>query len=71
MTWLLRARDPEGRFGVVIAGCGQRQLHVLGVQGAGTARTGSARADWCGHALFDGYGAAGNLRSGPQPGAPG
>ena len=47
-------------------GRGQRQLHVLGTQGAGAAHTGGACVDWCGHALYDGYSVAGNMLAGPQ-----
>ncbi len=48
------------------AGRGQRQLHVLGVTGAGAAHTGAECIDWCGHRLFDGFSVAGNMLAGPE-----
>ncbi len=48
------------------AGRAQRQLHVIGRQGAGAAHTGQACVEWCGHHVFDGFSVAGNMLAGPQ-----
>ena len=48
------------------AGCGQRQLHLLGAIGPGAAHTGDACVDWCGHQLGDGFSVAGNMLAGPD-----
>jgi uncharacterized Ntn-hydrolase superfamily protein len=47
------------------AGSAQRQLHVLGMAGAGAAHTGTACIDWCGHAVHEGFSVAGNMLAGP------
>ena len=46
------------------AGRGQRQLHVLGVEGPGAAHTGGECVGWCGHQVFDGFSVAGNMLAG-------
>ncbi len=48
------------------AGRAQRQLHVLGAQGAGAAHTGAACVEWCGHAVHEHFSVAGNMLAGPQ-----
>jgi uncharacterized Ntn-hydrolase superfamily protein len=48
------------------AGQGQRQLHVLGAQGAAAAHTGSACVGWCGHQLQADFSVAGNMLAGAQ-----
>ena len=48
------------------AGQAQRQLHVLGSQGAGAAHTGASCVDWCGHVARDDFSVAGNMLAGPQ-----
>ena len=51
-------------------GRGQRQLHVIGAQGAvaagAAAFTGECCVDWCGHRVFDEFSVAGNMLAGPQ-----
>jgi uncharacterized Ntn-hydrolase superfamily protein len=52
------------------AGREQRQLHLLGAQGAGAAHTGAACVDWCGHQVGEGpsgeaFSVAGNMLAGP------
>lgn len=48
------------------AGRAQRQLHLLGAQGAGAAHTGGSCIDWCGHALHEDFSVAGNMLAGPR-----
>jgi len=48
------------------AGLAQRQLHVLGAQGAAAAHTGASCVSWCGHVVHDDFSVAGNMLAGPQ-----
>jgi len=48
------------------AGQAQRQVHLLGAQGAGAAHTGASCVDWCGHVVRDDFSVAGNMLAGPQ-----
>ncbi|MDO8419314.1 MAG: DUF1028 domain-containing protein, partial [Rubrivivax sp.] len=48
------------------AGQSQRQLHVLGAQGAGAAHTGASCIEWCGHVVHADFSVAGNMLAGPQ-----
>ena len=46
------------------AGRGQRQLHLIGAQGAGAVHTGGECIGWAGHHLGDGFSVAGNMLAG-------
>lgn len=48
------------------AGRDQRQLHVLGATGDGSAYTGASCVDWCGHLVEQDFSVAGNMLAGPQ-----
>ena len=49
----------------VDAGRDQRQLHVLGATGDGSAYTGASCVDWCGHLVEQDFSVAGNMLAGP------
>jgi len=48
------------------AGRVQRQLHLIGAQGAGAVHTGGECIGWCGHQLGNGFSVAGNMLAGPE-----
>ena len=46
------------------AGRAQRQVHVLGSQGAAAVHTGESCVEWCGHHTGEGFSVAGNMLAG-------
>jgi uncharacterized Ntn-hydrolase superfamily protein len=69
MQWLAESVTPQdvvARLIAADAGHSQRQVHVLGSQGAPAAHTGADCVGWCGHLAGDHFSIAGNMLAGGE-----